>query len=80
VNVENTGIPVNPSDLPTEPDDESYAEFLSMAAAGEWLEFFSICVESGNPDGAAGLRACLRRWVEMRENLGLPAGGRPDDA
>ena len=71
-------IPVNPADLPLGPSPEietwGHVEMLALAQAGRWSDFFEMCPESGNPDGAAGLRACLRQWVEMREELGLPSG------
>ena len=45
-----------------------------MAQAGDWVAFFAFCPEFGNPDGAAGLRACLRLWIQARDTLGLPTG------
>ena len=65
---------INIGDLPTQPSPEGYAEMLGLAQAGDWAELFALCPDSGNPDGAEGLRQCLRLWVEMRENLGLPTG------
>jgi hypothetical protein len=65
---------INPQDLPTEPSAECHAEMLALAHAGDWAEFFALCPDSGNPDGAEGLRACLLLWARMRQDLGLPTG------
>lgn len=66
--------PINTNDLPTRPSAEAHAELLGLAQEGDWAGFFDLCPESGNPDGAEGLRACLLLWAEMRQNLGLPSG------
>ena len=50
------------------------AELLALAEAGDWAEFFALCPDSGNPDGAEGLRRRLQPLVEMRDGLGLPTG------
>ena len=65
---------INTGDLPTRPSAEYHAELLALAQAGDWAEFFDLCPDSGNPDGAEGLRRCLQLWVEMRNSLGLPTG------
>ncbi len=65
---------INAGDLPVQPSAESHAELLALAQSGDWAEFFALCPDSGNPDGAEGLRRCLLLWAEMRENLGLPTG------
>lgn len=67
-------INVGVGDLPTRPSAEFYAELLGLAQSGGWAEFLALCPDSGNPDASEGLRECLRFWVEMRNNLGLPSG------
>jgi len=63
--------PINYSDLPIHATAESDAEMLALAAEGDWMEFFALCDQVGNPYSTEGLSACLRDWCRMRDNLGL---------
>ena len=65
---------IDPKDLPTQMHEETYAELLTLAQAGNFLEFFALCPESGNPDAAEALNGCLRVWIQCREALGLSTG------
>ena len=67
-----------PDDLPTQPSGESDAELLGLAQAGDWAEFFALCPESGNPDGAEGLRSCLLLGPGCARILGCLPGSQTD--
>ena len=43
------------------------AELLALAEAGDWAEFFALCPDSGNPDGAEG-----QALMEFLRASGIP--------